>query len=266
MTAIPTVTRRHFLRLAAATGAALALPLMPQPAQVWAAPAAATEPGGVAPVFDAAGLLARPAGDPSFQPWWVQTHLATKLWPSAEEIDVPVERVEPGRVFRVEEPQDGYRLRIWDPRENRQLFIGAEAVGPRDTPFWADFSDAGRWIDVNLALPQHLLAMQGDLPIFRDLVTAGVQGRTKPGFYRIMRRVYNETMDSRTVPNATRTYLLKDVLYTQYFYGDGSAIHYNWWASTWGAPGSQGCLGMRMDGAKFMWEWAGIDTPLTIHS
>jgi lipoprotein-anchoring transpeptidase ErfK/SrfK len=107
--------------------------------------------------------------------------------------------------------------------------------------------------------------MQGDREVFEDLVTAGIQQRTRPGFYRIMRRVYNETMDSRTVPDATRTYLLKNVLYTQYFHGDGSAIHYNWWASSWGAPGSQGCLGMRLDGAKFMWEWANIDTPLTIH-
>ena len=72
-------------------------------------------------------------------------------------------------------------------------------------------------------------------------------------------------MDRRTVPDATRTYLLKDVLYTQYFHDDGSAIHHNWWASSWGAPGSQGCLGMRLDGAKFMWEWAAIGTPLAIH-
>ena len=87
-------------------------------------------------------------------------------------------------------------------------------------------------------------------------MTAGVDRRTKPGFYRILRRVANETMDSRTVPDATRTYLLKDVLYTQYFHGDGSAIHYNWWASSWGYPGSQGCLGMRMAGAKYLWDWA----------
>ena len=97
------------------------------------------------------------------------------------------------------------------------------------------------------------------------LVTAGVERRTKPGFYRVLRRVANETMDSRTVPDATHKYLLKDVLYTQYFHTDGSAIHYNWWAVSWGYPGSQGCLGMRMDGSKFMWEWAGVGTPLLIH-
>ena len=82
---------------------------------------------------------------------------------------------------------------------------------------------------MNLTPLQHIKAMQGDEQVMRDLVTAGLQGTTKPGFYRILRRVYNETMDSRTVTGSTDSYLLKDVLYTQYFHGDGSAIHYNWW-------------------------------------
>ena len=266
MIATGPVSRRQFVRLAAAAGTALALPLVPAPARA-AGPtgAPATVAGDATATFAHPVSLYRPAGDPSFQPWWVQTFLPTNLWPDPEETHDPLERVQPGRYFRVEEPQDGYRLRVWDARENRQVFIGAEAVGPADAPFWADFSEDGRWIDVSLALPQHLVAMQGDKVVFQDLVTAGVQQRTRPGFYRIMRRVYNETMDSRTVPDATRTYLLKNVLYTQYFHGDGSAIHYNWWASSWGYPGSQGCLGMRLDGAKFMWEWANIETPLTIH-
>jgi hypothetical protein len=207
----------------------------------------------------------RPLGDPAFEPFWIATHLATKLWPTAVAVEEPLGTIEPGRLLRVEAPQDGYRLLVWDPRENRHAYVGSEAVGPADAPFWSAFADDGRWIDVNLSLPQHLKAMQGDEVVLRDLITAGIDRRTQPGFYRIMRRVYNETMDSRTVPDATRTYLLKDVLYTQYFHGDGSAIHYNWWASSWGNPGSQGCLGMRMDGAKFLWEWANVGTPLAIH-
>jgi hypothetical protein len=253
------MTRRIFLRAAVATGAALALPLIPA-VPVPRVAAEETE-DGAAPAVE----VLRPVGPPGFTPWWVQTFLKTKTWPSADALAEPVETIEPGRVFRVDGPQEGYRVPIWDARENRWVYIGVEAIGPVGTPHWADYSDDGRWIDVTLSTPQHLVAMQGDVGVFKDLVTAGVDRRTKPGFYRILRRVYNETMDSRTVPDATRTYLLKDVLYTQYFHGDGSAIHYNWWASSWGYPGSQGCLGMRMGGAKFLWEWAGIDTPLTIH-
>ncbi|MGE3908860.1 MAG: L,D-transpeptidase family protein [Chloroflexota bacterium] len=259
------MTRRAFLRTAAVTGAALALPLV----SVNTTPAlAACEPGaeGSNPeeCKPESGLL-RPPGPPGFEPWWVSTFLPTKLWPNPDDVATPVESVEPGRLFRVDGPQEGYRVPVWDARENRIVYIGVEAIGPVGRPMWAEYSDDGRWIDVNLSIQQHLVAMQGDKEVFRDLVTAGVDRKTKPGFYRILRRVANETMDSRTVPDATHQYLLKDVLYTQYFAGDGSAIHYNWWASWWGHPGSQGCLGMRMDGAKFMWDWANVGTPLTIH-
>jgi len=192
-------------------------------------------------------------GAPGFESWWVSTFLKTKLWPNPDEMAEPIETVDVERFFRVEGPQEGYRVPVWDPRENRVVYIGVEAIGPVGTPAWADYAEDGRWIDVTLSIPQHLVAMQGDISVFRDLVTAGVQQKTKPGFYRIMRRVYNETMDSRTVPDATHPYLLKDVMYTQYFANDGSAIHQNWWASSWGYPASQGCLGMRTAGAKFMW-------------
>ena len=256
------ITRRAVLRMVPAVAAAVALPLSPRPV---AASCASDEPVGSADRCDRSVYLARPAGDPPFEPWWVQTHLATKAWPTPTEVDEPVSAVQAGRLYRVDGLQRGYRLLVWEPRANEHLYIGAEAVGPVDPPFWADFADDGRWIDVNLSLPQHLRAMQGDQEVFRDLITAGIQGKTSPGFYRIIRRVANETMDSRTVPDATRQYLLKDVLYTQYFLNDGSAIHYNWWASTWGYPGSQGCLGMRLAGAKYMWDWANIGTPLAIH-
>lgn len=253
------MTRRAFLTAAAAVGATLALPLVP------ATPILACEPEGEEAESCAGGIVTRPAGPPGFEPYWVQTFLATKLWPDAGETRKPIESVGKERLFRVDGPQDGYRVPVWDARENRWGYIGTEAIGAVGTPHWADYSDDGRWIDVDLTTPQHLKAMQGDVEVFRDLISAGLQQRTKPGFYRVLRRVYNETMDSRTVPDATRTYLLKDVLYTQYFHTDGSAIHYNWWATGWGYPGSQGCLGMRMNGAKFMWEWAQVGTALAIH-
>jgi len=259
------ITRRGFLRTAVAAGAALALPLLPAlPTPRVAACETEGEPGAPEPC-DRNDRLTRPPGPPGFEPWWVQTFLTTKVWPSPDEMMEPLETVEPERYFRIDGPQEGYRLPAWDPRENRLVYVGVEAIGPVGTPHWADYSEDGRWIDVTLTVQQHLVAMQGDLPVFKDLVTAGLDRRTRPGFYRILRRVQNETMDSRTVPDATKRYLLKDVLYTQYFHTDGSAIHYNWWASAWGYPGSQGCLGMRMNGARFMWDWANVGTPLAIH-
>jgi hypothetical protein len=257
------LSRRRFLRTATLTAAVLALPIAPRPASA----CVVDDDTGADDICGVAARVPRPAGDPPFESFWVATHLGTKLWPTASAVEEPVDSVDQGRLFRVEAPQRGYRLLVWDPRENRHAYIGSEAVGPAETPFWSAFADDGKWLDVTLTPPQNIRAMQGDELVLRDLVTAGLQGTTKPGFYRILRRVYNETMDSRTIPGLTDTYLLKNVLFTQYFSGDGAAIHYNYWGPPrgFGYPGSHGCLGMRYDGSKFLWEWAAIGTPIVIH-
>jgi hypothetical protein len=259
------LSRRTFLRAATSTAAVAALTLPVVPSRVLAC--APDDGTGAGDICDPTATTARPAGDPSFEPFWVATHLGTKLWPTGGAVEGEVGSAEAGKLFRVEAPQEGYRLLVWDPRENRHVFIGSEAIGPVETPFWASFADDGKWLDVSLTPLQHIRAMQGEDQVMRDLVTAGLQGTTKPGFYRILRRVYNETMDSRTIPGLTDSYFLKDVMFTQYFAGDGAAIHYNWWGPPrgFGYPGSHGCLGMRWDGSKFLWEWASVGTPIVIH-
>lgn len=258
------MTRRAFLRTAPAVAAALTLPIPALPVGASCTPEDAAASGELCAT---AGEVLRPAGDPPFQSFWVKTHLSTKAWPSPAELDTPIAEVSDGRLFRVDGPQDGYRLPVWSPRSNQQLYIGVEAIGPVEAPFWAAFADDGRWLDVIITPTQHIRAMQGEDEVYRDLVTAGKQGLTEPGFYRITRRVYNETMDSRTDPTIRATYRVENVLHTQYFHGNGSAIHYNWWAppNGFGQPSSQGCLGMRLAGSKYLWDWASIGTPLAIH-
>jgi hypothetical protein len=87
----------------------------------------------------------------------------------------------------------------------------------RLAPVWAEYLNGqdARWIDVTLSVPQHAVAMQGDVALRESLVSAGLRGETRPGHYQILRRIYNETMDSRTVPGLTDRYLLKNVLFTQ---------------------------------------------------
>jgi lipoprotein-anchoring transpeptidase ErfK/SrfK len=80
--------------------------------------------------------------------------------------------------------------------------------------------------------------------------------------------VANETMDSSTVGiprNGPGGYYLTNVLFTQYFLPTGQSIHYNWWSSNWGYPGSHGCLGLSYADAAFMWNFANIGTPVVIH-
>jgi lipoprotein-anchoring transpeptidase ErfK/SrfK len=128
---------------------------------------------------------------------------------------------------------------------------------------------AGRWIDVDLKQPAMLVAYEGDVPVLTTLSIYGA-GRfpTPIGVYAIQRRVANETMSSETIgiPRfGPGGYYLTNVLYTQYFTGDGASIHYNYWSANWGYAASHGCLGLTLADSAYLWTWAGIGTPISIH-
>jgi lipoprotein-anchoring transpeptidase ErfK/SrfK len=127
----------------------------------------------------------------------------------------------------------------------------------------------GRWIDVDLKEPAMLVAYEDDTPVLTALSIYGA-GRTPTplGVYRIQRRVADETMNSDTIgiPRfGPGGYYLQHVLFTQYFTAEGASIHYNYWSSNWGYGASHGCLGLTYADSSFLWSWAGIGTPLSIH-
>ena len=128
---------------------------------------------------------------------------------------------------------------------------------------------AGHWIDVNLNLPARMIAYDGSTPV-RSMLTIIGRGplATPAGTFSILRRVANETMDSATVGiprNSAGGYYLTNVLYTQYFLPGGQSIHYNYWSSNFGYPGSHGCLGLSYGDAAFMWSFATVGTTVSIH-
>ena len=127
----------------------------------------------------------------------------------------------------------------------------------------------GHWIDVNLNLPARMTAYAGNSPVRSMLVIIGRGPMATPaGTFSIIRRVANETMDSATVGiprNSANGYYLTGVLFTQYFLPGGQSLHYNYWSSNWGYPGSHGCLGLSYADAAYMWSFAGIGTVVNIH-
>jgi len=128
---------------------------------------------------------------------------------------------------------------------------------------------AGHWVDVNLNLPARMVAYDGSTPV-RSMYTIIGRGplATPSGTFSIIRRVANETMDSSTVGiprNSAGGYYLTNVLFTQYFLSGGQSIHYNYWSSNFGYPGSHGCLGLSYADAAFMWSFAGMGSTVAIH-
>jgi hypothetical protein len=144
-------------------------------------------------------------------------------------------------------------------------FVPADAVFvPERTE---DFS--GRWLDVNLNSPARVTAYEGDTPVRSFLTIKGTGTRPTPtGVFTILRRVANETMNSDTIgiPRfGPGGYYLTNVLFTQYFTGDGASFHYNYWSSMWGYAGSHGCLGLTYADSAWLWDWAHVGTPEVIH-
>ncbi len=61
--------------------------------------------------------------------------------------------------------------------------------------------------------------------------------------------------------------VLHAVEFTQYFTGQGHAVHGNYWVhpSRFGAFSSNGCVGLMNVDAAYVWQFATIGTPIHIH-
>lgn len=120
------------------------------------------------------------------------------------------------------------------------------------------------WVDINLKT-QTARFMEGDLVIRTNLITSGKRGYETPtGTFYIQRRVYNERMRGGTI-GSDEYYDLSNVLYTQYFTAQGHALHYAWWRSQFGVPGSHGCINEDLATAKFAWDYLTIGSRIVIH-
>lgn len=133
--------------------------------------------------------------------------------------------------------------------------------------------DAGadeQWVAVNLT-HQAAVGMVGEMPVRVALATTGMDGwETPEGIFRMVRRVYNETMTSASlgITDPNDQYVLKDVLFTQYFTTVGHALHLNYWRpdEVFGkVRTSHGWVGLRYDDAAFFWEFLGLGSRVVIH-
>jgi hypothetical protein len=146
-------------------------------------------------------------------------------------------------------------------------FVYARNIGRaapvQPPPLPGDAPSNGRWIDVHLT-QQLMVAYEGRDPVRTVVMTSGMPGWVTPtGWFHINNRVANETMESGSI-GAENFYVLKNVLFTQYFTDRGHALHYAWWKNeeTIGRPGSHGCINLLLDDAQFFWGWAVIGTPV----
>ncbi len=120
-----------------------------------------------------------------------------------------------------------------------------------------------RHVDVDLS-QQRLTAYEGDIPVFSAAVATGKDGFNTPvGTFAIYEKHPMQTMvgnaqgEEWTVPN---------IPWVQYIVG-GVAFHGTYWHDRWGTGVrmSHGCVNLNIDDAQWLYEWADIGTPVTIH-
>jgi LysM repeat protein len=140
----------------------------------------------------------------------------------------------------------GQRLRLKTPATAESAFNVAGA--PRD---------GKRRITINLS-NQTLTAYQGDVVVMHTYVSTGkaetptVTGTFEIGIKYESQRMYGPGYDLPGVP------------WVMYFFRD-YAIHGAYWHMNWGTPMSRGCVNMRPEEARMLYEWAAPGTEVVVH-
>jgi L,D-transpeptidase catalytic domain len=124
-------------------------------------------------------------------------------------------------------------------------------------PLGEGIPDGRRWIEVDIS-DQTLIAWQGETSVLRTSISSGrTEFPTVRGSYPVRTKLPLERMigpgyDTPNVP------------WTMYFFR-GYAIHGAYWHNNFGTPVSHGCVNMRVEEAKALYDWATIGTEVVVH-
>jgi LysM repeat protein len=111
-----------------------------------------------------------------------------------------------------------------------------------------------KWIAVDLS-EQRVTAYEGTTPVRTFVVSTGLPHTpTVTGSFRIWAKTPVQDMYGGNRAAGTY-YYLSNVPWVQYFYED-YAFHGTTWHANFGRPASRGCINMRTDEAKWLFEWA----------
>lgn len=129
---------------------------------------------------------------------------------------------------------------------------------PTATPEWVTAAfrplpTEGKWIEVDLTR-QMLWAYEGGEEVFSAVISSGAPGMaTQVGRYRIQTKYESQHL-------VGPGYSLPDVPYVQYYSG-AFALHGAYWHDDFGTPVSHGCVNLRPEDAKWLYDWTDPAVP-----
>ncbi len=127
-----------------------------------------------------------------------------------------------------------------------------EVLGTRDS--------REKRIEVDLT-NQKTYAFEGNKLVYTFTVSTGLWGYTPTGEFTIWTKVRSQLMQGGSKELGTY-YYLPNVPYVMFFYNDeiekmrGFSFHGAYWHNNFGHPMSHGCINMRNEDAKTLYEWA----------
>ncbi len=142
---------------------------------------------------------------------------------------------------------------------SNQIYVGTVTVAARPEGVPADAA----WVEVNL-FEQTLAAYAGDRMVYATLVSSGLPGwGTPPGLFKVWLKVKLRKMSGAY--NRPDYYFLQDVPWAMYFNRD-VALHSAYWHDGFGYQRSHGCVNLPILDARWLFEWAGEDVWVWVHS
>jgi hypothetical protein len=145
-----------------------------------------------------------------------------------------------------------------------------QAIHLRPIPFeeWApikpEIALEDKRIEVNLGT-QTLTAYESDQAVFQTNISSGIataqqdpkvlSTKTPTGEFRIITKYPSKHMGNGSLFAAPEDYELPGVPWTSFFHESGYAFHGTYWHDNFGTPMSRGCVNMRIDEARWLFQW-----------
>lgn len=120
--------------------------------------------------------------------------------------------------------------------------------------------NAQKRIEVDLT-HQKVYAFEGQTKVYEFIVSTGKWGQTPTGEFRIWAKVKSQLMKGGNKDLGTY-YYLPNVPWVMFYYNESTAkmrgfsFHGAYWHNNFGAPMSHGCINMKIDEAKVLYDWA----------
>lgn len=130
----------------------------------------------------------------------------------------------------------------------------AHILGATTTP------TADKRIEVDLT-NQKVYAYEGNIRVYEFLISSGSWGRTPTGEFTIWAKVKSQLMKGGSKEKRTY-YYLPNVPWVMFFSNDqiakmrGFSFHGTYWHDKFGTPMSHGCINMKTEEAKVLYNWA----------